>query len=512
MPLTRSLQSLTAAHGSACRVCGKTVESGKTVCPCGVAAQKIILTDIIKEASIKRHERYCRKRLTHPVPPRRKSCFACIRAKSRCDSRNPACGPCQRKGRSCIYSSESLSSRESPLDLPPTQSCLKQQFPDALTAVATSRRGVSHSAPLNCGVFITFEAASLSVAPEPSAIVSSEPGNIYSAEVKAATELPLRKTDLTLRSETLEISHPPSSYLLRPRKQQSVGLELVSKLVSQMLCSFPDRRMNEDSCPSFIHFSTFQQSANNMSLEDPILNCQNIACMFVVRKAHGEFSVWDAITSEQERIYDQRTSLDRSLHLSSAQAITIYLLMLAAEGESVLIHHPNIPITLLYTLGSIFGQLNQMHPGFIAAKEMGAVRPTWEDWIFAESKLRTATVYFILALHFDVDFGIPCDREGDYTFEDVNLPAAKLLWEAKNELSWREEFDLIERGQDDFMPVRTSEERLKYGDLVRFNKQHYGYKYPDIQNDEFGLADRIEKWQKGVDEFGMLVALCSTMV
>lgn len=270
--------------------------------------------------------------------------------------------------------------------------------------------------------------------------------------------------------------------------------------------------MNEDSCPPFIHHSTFRRSFKTPSFEDPIIICQDITRKFAARKARGDFSVWNSIASEQERIYDQRSSFDKWLHLSSAQAITIYLLMLAAEGESVLAHHPNVPIALLFTLGSNFGQLNQIHSGSMAAKEQRSDRPTWEDWIFAESKLRTATVYFILALHFNVDFGIPCDREGDYAFEDVDLPAAKILWEAKNELSWRKEFDLIEQARDNIIPVRTSEARLKYGDLLRLNKQHSGYEYSDIQKDESRLADRIDKWQKEMDEFGMLVALCSTMV
>lgn len=179
--------------------------------------------------------------------------------------------------------------------------------------------------------------------------------------------------------------------------------------------------------------------------------------------------------------------------------------MLAAEGESVLTHHPSLPITLLFTLGTHFEQLNQIHPGFVAAKEQSGSRPTWEDWIFAESKLRTATVYFILALHFDVDFDLPCDREGDYRFEDAELPAAKTLWEAKDELSWREEFDLT-------VPNRTSKARLKYHDLVRPNKSDCGHEDPDTQKVESGVGYRIEKWHKKMDEFGMLVALCSTMV
>ncbi|KAN0114640.1 hypothetical protein V8E51_004184 [Hyaloscypha variabilis] len=384
MPLKRSSQSLTAVCRPTCRVCGKSGD---------------------KEASIKSHERYCRKRIAYPAPPRRKSCIACIRAKSRCDLSTPACGPCQRKARICLYSSESLSPEEEQ----------------------------SHLSP----------------------------------------------------------------------KRQSAKTELVSKLVSQIICSFPERKMSEDSRPPFIHHSLFRRSARTTTpiSEDPIIICQKITRKFTAREAYGDPSVWNAIAFEQERLYDQRGSLDKWLHLSSAQALTIYLLMLAGQRESVLANHPNLGITLLFTLGANFEKLNQIHPGFITAKEQSRDRPTWEDWIFAESKLRTATVYFILALQFDVQFGLPCHRESDDELEDVDLPASKTLWEAKNELSWHET-----------RPVRTSEARLNYGDLVRHNKQLCGYEHPDIQIDDSRLANRVDRWQKEMDEFGMLVSLCGTML
>ncbi|KAE9379500.1 hypothetical protein N431DRAFT_158922 [Stipitochalara longipes BDJ] len=489
MPLKRSSQILTAVHSFTCRICGKSSD---------------------KESSIKRHERYCRKRLTYPAPPRRKSCIACIRAKSRCDSCAPACGPCQRKGRSCMYSSDSLPSRDGQLVLPRTRSSPEQQLPNAPTAVPIVGQETLQNTSINAGMFITFDAAPLSVAPKPAINLSSEPNDFGSAEYRAVTKVALRKSDMPSTLGPLEMPCNFSSRLLKPKKRQLAKTDLISKLISQLICSFPEREMNENSCPPFIHHSTFGRSTKVMSSDDPIIICRDI--ISAARKTRGDVSIWSAIASEQERIYDQRGSFDKWLHLSSAQAMTMYILMLAAEGESVLSHHPNLPITLLFTLGSNFEQLNQIHPGFLAAKEQSRDRPTWEDWIFAESKLRTAAVYFILELHFDVEFGLPCDRESDYKLEDVDLPAAKILWDAKNEPSWREEFELREKARDTFIPECRNEVRLKYGDLVRHNKQQCGNMYPDIQKDDYKLGERIDIWQKGMDEFGTLVALCGTMV
>ena len=267
--------------------------------------------------------------------------------------------------------------------------------------------------------------------------------------------------------------------------------------------------MNLASYPPFIHHSKILRLTKSIRSDDPIGICHDISHKFAMREAHCNSPVWDTITAEQERLYDRRASFDKWQHLSSAQALTVYLLMLAAEGESVLAHHPNLPITLLFTLRANFDQLNQINPGFVTAKERGGSRPTWKDWIFVESKLRTAAIYFVLALHFNLDFGLPCDRENDYRLEDVELPTTKVLWEAKNELSWSEEFDLTVTNRGNFDPIRTSEAKLKYGDLVRFNEQDCPLNAQKIKS---RLSDRIGKWHKEMDEFGMLLALCSTMV
>jgi hypothetical protein len=349
---------------------------------------------------------------------------------------------------------------------------------------------------LNPSIFDTSETSQLSILLAPSASLPSEPSEFKSAENVAPTRVACGEPDVPAIWGQLQASCLFPSRILQPKERQSAKTVLIKKLISQVICSFPER-MNRASSPPFIHESTFLRSMNTMPTDDPIVICQDISRKFTAREAHGDIPIWDAIASEQERIYDRHASLSKWILLSSAQTITIYLLMLIAKHENVLTHHPSLPITLLFTLGALFEQLHQIHPGYVAAKEQSGSKPSWEDWIFAESKLRTATVYFILALHFNLDFGLPCEREG---FEDVELPAAKTLWEAKNELSWHEEFDL------------TVPPRLKYRDLVRQTKRECGYECPNIQKDEPGRVDRLEKWHKEMDEFGMLVALCSTMV
>ncbi|PVH78733.1 hypothetical protein DL98DRAFT_572978 [Cadophora sp. DSE1049] len=482
MSSTRSSKRSPSSESFTCRVCRKTIAS---------------------ESSYKRHERYCRKRLVSPAPPRRKSCLACIRAKCRCDSGIPACGPCDRKGRSCVYSLDTLGSREGG-PIVAARSSTRLPVSGYLTASSssTNTREHSQSASLIGGASLNSDLPSLRTLSKVSRTSTSESivGDTWGDDLA---------TDQSRGQPSLGLHPPPSSQLLRPRIQKLARAELVSNLITQMLCSYPEKRLDEVSYPPFFHHSTIQRSAKSTPLNNPIAICQELAQNYASDASRTDPAFWNSIAAEQERIYTNRSSFDKWTNMDSAQALTIYLLMAASSGEPVLNQYPSIPITLLYTLGSLFGELNVTHPGFSASATNR--RPSWRDWIFAESKLRTAAMYFIFAMCFDVQFGIPCDRPEDYAFGDVDLPAAKVQWEAEDEMAWEREMDLVEAGRekDGDDGGEKEEMRLKYGDLVRYNKQVCGKGGRDDL--EEGLARRIEKWQREVDEFGILVSLCGTM-
>lgn len=85
-------------------------------------------------------------------------------------------------------------------------------------------------------------------------------GSRSSSEAPISREMDLHtsSTDPSSGRPTLELYPPCSSQLLRPRKKKYANTELVSKLVSQMLCSFPETRLDEISFPPFMHGSTFE--------------------------------------------------------------------------------------------------------------------------------------------------------------------------------------------------------------------------------------------------------------
>ena len=452
------------------------------------------LSLLFTEAATKRHERYCLKTLSDPPPSRRKSCLACIRAKSRCSGGVPQCEQCQRKGKPCAYATETKPTRVSQEE-----------------SVSASRNQVARlDIPICDGIDhqpsdIWKRLPRRSDFEDPSKFATSfhprlpVDGSTHSKEDNLVAETHL---DVDLEKHYLDV-------LLRRKADHSSNTGLIQSLVLQMLCAFPDKRMTEDSHPSFIHYSVFSHLTNMLNFEDPLVICRSIARRYASRKDAEYSSIWDDIVTEQARIYDNRVTFDKWLTLSGAQAITVYLLMLAAEGETVLKSYPNLPVALLFTLGTLFGELNKMIDGFEATKDMFGNGPVWEDWIFAESKLRTAMTYFMMAQQFELYFGLPCNRADDYTFEEINLPASKALWEAKDFNSWHEEYRLSEANDQEVRLKSGILWQLKYTDLIESN--HQQSQRGSSQGLKAVVEERIKEWQKRVDDFGILVALCSTL-
>jgi Fungal Zn(2)-Cys(6) binuclear cluster domain len=60
-----------------------------------------------------RHASYCRKKVRSPLKPRKKSCLACIKAKTRCDALLPSCSRCLERKFTCLFQIQSQAPKPS---------------------------------------------------------------------------------------------------------------------------------------------------------------------------------------------------------------------------------------------------------------------------------------------------------------------------------------------------------------------------------------------------------------
>jgi hypothetical protein len=102
-------------------------------------------------------------------------------------------------------------------------------------------REVSQSTSLNPSIFDTSETPQLSISPASSVSLSSEPSEFKSAENVAATRVAWGEPDMPAIWGQLQARCPFPSRLLQPKERQSAKTVLIKKLISRVICSFPER-------------------------------------------------------------------------------------------------------------------------------------------------------------------------------------------------------------------------------------------------------------------------------
>lgn len=111
----------------------------------------------------------------------------------------------------------------------------------------------------------------------------------------------------------------------------------------------------------------------------------------------------------------------------------------------------------------------------------------WDDWVFRESTIRTASIYFLLTVVASMEFGLACDDPEDWSLNDMPLPASKALWEARDRAAW--EKAVASNG--------ASTSVIEFHHLALMDNED--------------LRSKIEMWQEGADELGLLTSMASIL-
>lgn len=161
-------------------------------------------------------------------------------------------------------------------------------------------------------------------------------------------------------------------------------------------------------------------------------------------------------------------------------------------------------------------QLHAKVPSLLCADELENRRPSWKDWIFAESRrryantptippdidltnnTRTAIVYLLIDMLVDVTTNVPCPIPGGIGM--LPLPSSKTLWEAESHKNWSLEYDMS-------INQRIGNCYLTYSDLHTIQKGNEA-----AVESRPTIDDRLESWYSNVDSFGTLVIMASTLL
>ncbi|KAF7176279.1 hypothetical protein CNMCM7691_002204 [Aspergillus felis] len=197
----------------------------------------------------------------------------------------------------------------------------------------------------------------------------------------------------------------------------------------------------------------------------------------------SETMVMGTVEAEMERLASETMSQHDYDLLCSFQAYLVYtILMYFSPLGNVSAVTDNIMMTLMELA------FRTAQNGLSCTAEITRTRPNWESWIVVSAKRRAIYTTYLLSSVYNSDRGLPNFVADE--MKGVYAPESRVLWEAADRGVWEKEYDRHLLEWEDGM--------LEISELWR--------------SAETGSAERRErlgKWVRGVDEFGMMLfAIC----
>ncbi|KAL4932422.1 Zn(II)2Cys6 transcription factor domain-containing protein [Aspergillus undulatus] len=409
-----------------------------------------------------------RKRAKHPRPPRKKACTSCTRSKVRCNLERPRCSRCRSLGRTCEYTTPSSAS---------------------IPALGSSQDASDSPAwPILSGPpidpAISGSASVLPNLPNTAGLTPSQSGELQiTNEQNNDNELDLTSTHLAvndsaddIRDRWLRPYFMPSLY---GSENSKVYQPFTLQFLSRVLSTYPHRMIKDKDVPPIVHRS--QVSGGRIA--PALANCYTLVRMWVQAVPGSERIVVDTVRLEMERLAVEPSTLCDIDHLSAFQAYLTYLLLMYSNPLSIPSYEQSLVsgrdmITLMEMA------YRTARHGLICTSELSRTRPTWESWIVASTKRRAIYVMYLFSSLYNAENDLP-NFLGE-ELRDVFAPEAKALWEARSRAEWERAYDLHLREWPDGI--------LQISELWR--------------SEETGSArrrERVERWLKTVDEFGMML-------
>lgn len=200
-------------------------------------------------------------------------------------------------------------------------------------------------------------------------------------------------------------------------------------LIIEALYAIPDQMLRRDTFPPFIH-PHWPHSA----LPEPLTVCMHLASVYSSRVPGIREFLWRTVLSEQRRAVQQLDMLRDQDILAQVQAGIVYLTMRLVDGVMHDIEWTREMLTIQNTLCTRFLEQNDF---LFCHSEESSPSPTWEDWIYAESRRRTSLIWFLITRTIVIMPKVDCHTT--ISPETLPLPAPQMQWEARTRERWLEE-------------------------------------------------------------------------
>ncbi|KAL6399262.1 hypothetical protein AUP68_17806 [Ilyonectria robusta] len=281
------------------------------------------------------------------------------------------------------------------------------------------------------------------------------------------------------------------------------------RFIVSILRTYPRMMTRPDNLPPFVHpigcglhFDQEESRRVNFDMSDstefvplkPLAACHSIAQMFVSRNSNSEEFIWRTIESEQRRIMNEMHEFSRGEIVAAIQAMMIYTIMrLVDSGREYFVSNRD----MFNDMKKLTERFSQLFPGPLSPTHERKSRPSWEEWIFEETRRRLYIVCFLIAL--------VVGTEGSNDIETpfyLPLPGTKSLWEARSQWAWEKEYSAS------WKDLKPKEPRLgTVGDLAIARLQQRGGANATVRGNLKGALDEIlDNWHADLDGLGMMLA------
>ncbi|KAI3327335.1 hypothetical protein HD806DRAFT_486756 [Xylariaceae sp. AK1471] len=447
---------------------------------------------------------------------RRRSCAACIRAKTRCvwsaDVSLDACTRCNKRGAKCEHDiaimrlGTSNQAVDGSKPATPVQEGPGADVQESSTALVLNESlahnqniSVSESGQiyqymadanhlsLEDNLYINFdEIPALGLDIE---IMRYQETNLMSAACSKLADIAITGT-----SYPTPWAYQPSNTSLfttrafiRPDHVSSVSLAM------RILRSYPSMMLVRGRLPPFINRPScpWAQPSESHHPQQPLINCAKIVQEFKSQTTTSKSWIWGQIWHEQERILAQHGDFDRWELLAALQALLIYCL-LRLQGAPV--GHSVFDASLLTTVSLVSQALASSVGECSDCSLPEDPALAWRDWVFLESRRRTILIFQILGLLVDISTAVSYFSIAGLVL--VPLPSTAALWSTRDFEQWKSEY------------------QKWHGQLTIYGLSETGV-LTKIQRTEGGIhssAVEWEIWSAEVGDLGTLVMIIGELL
>ncbi|KAE8451057.1 hypothetical protein EG329_004729 [Mollisiaceae sp. DMI_Dod_QoI] len=241
--------------------------------------------------------------------------------------------------------------------------------------------------------------------------------------------------------------------------------------------------------PPFVHRRCLMKDSTAQNLDfanlpEPLANCKNIIAMYLQKTPACTQLVHKTLLLEVQRLHTEFHEYDESTTLYSLQALTIYVILLAADRD----HCNLLRIITRVAMGEIAHAVQKQ--GYYCVSEKRGNFPTWDDWVLQESKRRTLIVLHLMDRLIYINIGKPASCTN---LNKIPLPCSKQIWLAQTPSSWEDEYKK-------YLSLRHGSEMPDIGGL----QEAYRADARDFEND---LVQDLSKWSKEVEDLGSLLLM-----